>query len=489
MNCREGNSTSLFAPKQRGGVIGGTGYNFQDAYIVTLLPTWLAHPRFRSFIKEGFDDVDVIFADGAATAVWHYQLKGHEVSLVEFREVLDRFKTAAARPGANAASFILGCCGLAGSLASVWGLIKEFRGARKSHSELALAATRKELLARLARHKLSTYADLLLDRLEIDFENPGLRDSEPRVLMERFRGVFIQIPLYRGEGHEVLDRLFDRLMVQTNRAIRVGITREDLEAVITAELAAATKGPAIVVHLHGWTRQAYDLPPDEEIDWTAYFDHATLHVPAPEVWERELLPALRAVRGRFDGDPTRRLIWLRARAPLSAGIAFGHTFAEAVGYSIRIQQPSPGAHQAVQHWETDSPVEGDYNLDAQELEGDPVGQDILVGIGITDDPRSQVEQYLAYASLRIRASLYLYPPGGASATSVTARTVGACAAAVKREIRRMANRYRPRVIHFFYFGPLGLAVLLGQKLNGLADIQCYERIKSVGYTPSCRLPS
>jgi hypothetical protein len=72
---------------------------------------------------------------------------------------------------------------------------------------------------------------------------------------------------------------------------------------------------------------------------------------------------------------------------------------------------------------------------------------------------------------------------------VDAQTVGALAAAVKREIRRACNRYTPRVIHLFYFGPLGLAVLLGQKLNGLADIQCYERSKTSGYTPSCRLPA
>jgi hypothetical protein len=32
-------------------------------------------------------------------------------------------------------------------------------------------------------------------------------------------------------------------------------------------------------------------------------------------------------------------------------------------------------------------------------------------------------------------------------------------------------------------------VLLGQKLNGLADIQCYERDKTNGYVPSCRLPA
>ena len=489
MNSRKGNHHSLFAPKQRGGVVGGTGYNFQDAYIVTLLPTWLAHPGFRSFIKEGFDDVDVVFANGPGAETWHYQLKDHEVSLAKFRTGLGGFKTAAARPGVNASSFILGCCGLAPKLASLWSQIKEFRGARKSHSEAALRATREELLALLAKHRLSAYADLLLDKVEIDYETPGLRGPESRVLMERFRGAFVRIPLYRGEHHEILDRLFGRLMVVTNRAIRVGITREELETVIRTELAAATKGRAVIVHLHGWVRQVYDLPPDEEIDWTSYFDHAALRVPAPEVWERELLPALQKVRRRFDEDRDRRLIWLRARAPLSAGIAFGHAFAEAAGYSIRIQQPSPGASAAVQYWETDSPVAGDYRLDVHEFDGDPAGQDILVGIGITDDPRAKVEHYLVHVGLGVRASVYLYPPGGPSATSVDERTAGACAAALKREIRRMCDRYAPRVIHLFYFGPLGLAVLLGQKLNGLADIQCYERNKTTGYTPSCRLPA
>ena len=54
-------------------------------------------------------------------------------------------------------------------------------------------------------------------------------------------------------------------------------------------------------------------------------------------------------------------------------------------------------------------------------------------------------------------------------------------------MRRFADRHEAGLIHFFFFGPLGLAVLLGQKFNGLPDIQCYERNKIDGYGPSCRL--
>ncbi len=115
---------SLFAPRQRDGVIGSLGYNFQDAYIITVLPQWLADPEFQSFIKEGFDDVDIIFASASGTRVRHYQLKDHEVSLAEFRAVIENFAASAARPGVNAMSFILGCCGLASKVRALWAKVE-----------------------------------------------------------------------------------------------------------------------------------------------------------------------------------------------------------------------------------------------------------------------------------------------------------------------------------------------------------------------------
>ncbi len=107
---------SLFMSKQRGGVIGGAGYNFQDGYIVTTLPTWLSDPAFHSFIKEGFEDVDVRFDDGRTAWTWHYQLKDHLVTVPEFRKVLAGFAAVAGRRGLNATRFILGCTGIAPNL-------------------------------------------------------------------------------------------------------------------------------------------------------------------------------------------------------------------------------------------------------------------------------------------------------------------------------------------------------------------------------------
>jgi hypothetical protein len=480
---------SLFSPRLRGGLLGNAGYNFEDSYITLALLEWLSNPAFRSFIKEGFEDVDVCFDDGPQVSIWHYQLKDHRVGTREFREVLAGFGEAAGRPGVNATRLILACTGLAPDLTSVWRLIEEFRGAKTVYSGAALGATRADLKAQIEKLKLTDWADLMIDKVEIDHENPWLRGTEPAALVERFRGKFITLPLYHGEESPVLDRLFLQLVVPINKTIRRGISREEILHLIEDELATATKGPATVVYLHGWARQRYDVPADFEIDWTPHFDHAVLRSAAPEIWTRELLPTLQDLRARLDSDGHRRNIWLRARAPISAGLAFGHVFAEALGYSLRVQQPTPGATGAIQYWRTDSAADGTGQLRIREVDGEGTGDEVAVGIGITDDPQPKVEQYLGQTGLRVRASLYLSPRDGSSPTSVDQGNVGSIATALKREIRQFTDRRGTRLIHLFYFGPLGLAVLLGQKLNGLADIQCYERDKALGYTPSCRLPA
>ena len=113
--------------------------------------------------------------------------------------------------------------------------------------------------------------------------------------------------------------------------------------------------------------------------------------------------------------------------------------------------------------------------------------DIAIGIGITADPKPTLESFAKGVGLQFSATLYVYPKAGPSVTAVTKETAGSLAALIKDEMRRFISKREPRTIHLFYVGPLGLAVLLGQRLNSLGDIQCYERSRTDGYVPSCRL--
>lgn len=447
----------------------------------------MRHPEFESFIKEGFDDVDVIFKNATGKWTWHYQLKDHLVNVTEFREVLERFSKLSQDTNLKPRRFILGCIGLAPSLVSLWRIVKEYRETKLIYSTKILGSTLIDLNEKVDKLNLSNWADLIVELLEIDVVDNTLSDTEMTFHMERFRAKFIGSPFYHQEDLGAVDRLFLQLAVRVNKGARVGFTREGITHLIEKEFASAVKGPAIVVYLHGWVRQNYEVEADIEVDWTDYFDRDTLRLPTAEIWTEKLLPELVNVRERLDDDGHRRNIWLRTRAPLSVGMMFGHVFAEAAGYSITIQQQSPGVDGGLQYWSTDSIQQEALHLDIVELEGVSSGKDVVIGIGITDDVKPRVDQFLARTSLKGCATLYLHPSDGPGPLTVNENNVGALAISIKQHMRRFADQQRARIIHLFYFGPLGLSVLLGQKLNGLPDIQCYERDKLEGYVSSCLL--
>lgn len=474
---------NLFDPPQRGGVIAGSGFNFQDAFIVLAMLGWIGRAGFHSLLKEGFEDVDVRFDGPDGSEIWHYQLKDHQVKPGEFREVLERF---AGQVRSDRDRFILACCGLSQKLEAVWRKALEFRGAARTYTAEALAESRSQLHSELEKVGCGKWSDFVIDRLEVEHENPGIRESIPVVLLERFRGRFLGLSGFGRPELEALDRLFHLLIARVNRSIRVGIPIADIERMISEELVEATRGPFVSVHLHGWIRQDHGVPADHEIDWTEHFDHPTLRVPTPSTWDTTLLPELVELRRKLDADSSKRNIRLASRAPLSAGLGFGHVFAEAAGYTIDLEQPSPSAPGGQEIWRMGQ-LGTSGLLDVVSADGDPNADEVAVGIGVAADPRPAVESFAAASGLPLRASLYLYPMGGPSMAAVNKDTVGSFAIQLKDAMRLFISPHNPRVINLFYVGPLGLAVLLGQRLNGLGTIQCFERSRTDGYVPSCRL--
>lgn len=477
--------SSLFTPQNRGGAIGGSGYNFQDSFITLKLPVWLTTPCFIQYIKEGVDDASVHFEDKGRLWTWLYQMKNYTLDTSGLKDVLKNFKTKTAHPDLNPQQFFIACCGANDEIKSLWQMIKDYRGLRKGMTEQQLTATKSELTAKINALGLGEYTDMLLASVNVEYCFQGMRDSDIPSMQNSFIGVFKRTNLSGQESADVIDRVFTALSLVVNKKMRAPLTKQELEEIIRSELVTAKKGPATIVYLHGWINQSYKDPSDFIVDWTRYFDHSTLRTPKSDVWQNELLPEILALRQKFDSNGKKRNIWLRSKAPLSAGIAFGNAFPEALGYNIQIEQPSPGSAKAVQYWQTDTPDALDIKLTHKMVEERPEGTDLVVAIGATDDPKPKVEEFLKNVNLNVRASLYLYPQAGSSDISIDEQSAVGFARAAKKEMRSVVSQFSPRLIHLFFFGPLGLAVLLGQKLNGLVDIQCYERSKEQAYVPSC----
>lgn len=476
---------NLFTSHNRGGVVGGSGYNFQDSFITFKLPEWLTTPSFKYYIKEGIDDASAHFEGNSQTWCWLYQMKNHALDAGGLKGILKNFCTKANHPDLHPQRFIIGCFGADNDIKSLWEQIKEYRNLTKGMTDTQLETTKSSLIDKINSLGFGEHTDMIMKSLDIEYGFQGMRDSDISIMQNNFIGTFKRTKLSGQEGPEVIDRLFTALSLVVNKKIRTVVTKHELEEIVRTELATAKKGPAAVVYLHGWINQSYDAPSDVVIDWTKYFDHSTLKTPAPEVWQKDLLPELLTLRQKFDSDGKKRNVWLRAKAPLSAGIAFGNTFPEALGYNIQIEQPSPGSSKAIQYWQTDTPDAQDIILTTKVVDGNKEGSEIAIAVGATDDPMPKVEEFLGNSELKIRASLYLYPESGPSDISIDEQTAVGFARAAKKEVRSAISKFSPKLIHLFFFGPLGLAVLLGQKMNGLVNIQCYERSKEHGYVPSC----
>lgn len=478
-------SSSLFSQQNRGGAIGGGGYNFQDSFITLKIPEWLTTPGFTHYIKEGIDDASVHFEENGQAWCWLYQMKNHVLDVGGLKDILKNFKTKISHPDLHPQRLFIACCGVSEDVKSLWQMIKEYRNLATGMTAQQLDTTKSDLIKKIDALGLREYEDILMTSVNIEYGFQGMRDSDIPMMQNSFIGAFKRTKLSGQEEVDIIDRVFTAISLIVNKKIRIPITKQELEEIIRSELVTAKKGPATVVYLHGWINQSYSDPSDVVIDWTRHFDHSILKTPTPEVWRNELLPEVLALRQKFDSDGKKRNVWLRSKAPLSAGIAFGSAFPEALGYNIQIEQPSPGSAKAIQYWQTDTPDAQNMALSATVVDGDKESTEIAVAVGATDDPRSRVEEFLSESGLKVRASLYLYPESGPSDISINEQTAVGFARTAKKKIRLAISQFSPKIIHLFFFGPLGLAVLLGQKMNGLVNIQCYERSKEQAYVPSC----
>ncbi len=297
---------------------------------------------------------------------------------------------------------------------------------------------------------------------------------------------------WRKWGQSDPDR-YDRLLGRLVEAIRWAVADDNqlahyaqmferkAQTPCAAEPASAILPPTTTsLRLHNWTVESYASAPDYVLDWSEHFEREPRRVPSPEAWQERLLPELIQTRDELLAAGKPKRLRLDGKACLSAGLAFGRCFSEVAGFTIELDQQD-------QVWSSDQPVAMGYECLAHYEEGNsPGSQDLLVVIGVKDDPLVSVENYVAQSRLRYRAAVRLYPQGGCGHLKSAGEAL-AFAEQTKKAIRAARTRARAEGRnHLFLLGPFGLAVFLGQKLTSAGDVQCYE-YQNPGYTPSCFL--
>jgi hypothetical protein len=260
-------------------------------------------------------------------------------------------------------------------------------------------------------------------------------------------------------------------------------TRQTLLEIIDARRLRAEDqtAPAICVWLHGWDRQAYETPATVELDWTAHFDRDARRLPLPSDWDESLLPDLRQLRDDLRKRKDGRFIDLRARAPLTVMLAVGAIFPHVAGFSFRVEQPTAGR---IHYWRTEAEP-SQTRFEVRHSQGES-GPNVVVGLAVSGDGLSDIQGFReAYG---FDALVYCEPSSGTGAASVASEAeLSALAASAKEVIRLARGRFSAHRIHLVYYGPLSLALAIGQHLNALGTIVTYERDSEGGYQPSVTL--
>lgn len=214
------------------------------------------------------------------------------------------------------------------------------------------------------------------------------------------------------------------------------------------------------------------------IDWTHRFAKREA---TRQTWEQYLLPALGDVADAIQQKAPRRMILASGLLSIPAATALGFVFMAPRKLDIAWEQFTPA--RSTQIWTIYKTPE-DSGFEMSVTAGDVTADDLAVLVSVNADvsqalSRSQASlpSFRAYLNVKRKTkagSIEITSPGQAAHL---ARLV-ADGARKTRGDYRITGR-----VHLFMAVPVGLAMLIGQLLNTLGQVQTYEHIQegATGY--------
>lgn len=209
------------------------------------------------------------------------------------------------------------------------------------------------------------------------------------------------------------------------------------------------------------------------VDWSPHFHHR--HA-SEDAWREVLVPALVTVREGLRSHAPGRALELSGALTLSAALALGRSVSS-LDRDLRLSWRQEAPEHPDQVWSlAEPPVQAPFEVTSRDDRVE--GKALAVLLSLTAD----VEP--AYGVSRgdlppIRCVVRVRPPG-AEFRVVRLEDPGQAVDVVQRtvdEVRRARELFRPSSIHLFGAIPVGLSVLLGQRLNTLGAVQTYEHVE------------
>ncbi|MFA6005316.1 MAG: SAVED domain-containing protein [Patescibacteria group bacterium] len=481
-------SASLLGKQAMGGLYGEGGYKFQDAYIVSKIPDWICDANFIQILKEGSGDVDIAFNKEDKLFRIYTQIKGYSITQSEFKTILKEFKVKDASTPNTYQRFVLASTGLNDGVTKLKTALERIRGSKDYFTpQDQVSADTLASITAIAK-ELGADADInfILEKVHFDFVWPGFTQLEQVIRlfcggMQNVQSYQEKIKYFRHIFHPLYSYIVDSSGKTINRA--------DLEAKMTEfveNYRLQMEEQGFTLRMYHWESTPYELKLeyDEVLDWSKHFEKNSRKIAPPEVWQKELLPELSDLEKRVRESGTVRLIKFEGSACLSAGVALGWAFPEVGEYVIELL---PRLGQKTEPWRTDTSTQRVFNLTSEDCEMYADGSGLAVKFNIVADVTTDLNKYISESGSRFKASLQLTPESGVGET-ITKESAISYARSAKRLIREAVTKYSVDKISLFFAGPLGIAIFLGQLLNAMPEVQCYEQKQDRGYQLSCLIP-
>jgi hypothetical protein len=471
---------SLLSPESMGGINAGKGLDFQTRFAACHIPLWLLEAAFHRLFFEGTGDIDIRYTE--AGKVWriHIQVKDHDVTPSEFKEVVENFIMTDAGLPDTYKCFTVVCPSLSPTIRPIETALRRFRGAEPFYDDKpeVLAPTKEELDQRLRDAGLGDYLDFIIGKVFIDVGHGYMHRDEHAI--DLFIGRLLKHPDYADKVRAMVLPTYAEVLREIGARRGNVIERAEIEKLLQAAVAAGIAAEKkITVWLQNWTSEVFDPTADYALDWSTFFGRPTRKVPSPETWNTQLLPELESLKKKILIERKERLIQFRGKCALSSGVALGAVFPTVGGWAFEIPQPP-----AKEPWRSDAPPTNPYDLSVEVVEGDQNGTDIVLGLNIKGDGRRDIEKFVQSTGNPPRIFAFMSPPTTGGQAIGGAGDAVAFGQAVRDHLGHLRKKYELRSTRLFFYGPFALAVFLGQQLTSVGEIQLFE-FQDPGYVPSC----
>jgi hypothetical protein len=471
---------SLLSPEAMGGINAGKGFDFQTRYAACHLPLWLLEAAFHQLFFEGTGDIDIRYTEAGKSSRIHIQVKDHDVQPSELKSVIEQFSRLDSAHPDTYKCFTVVCPSLSPTLRPIETALRRFRGARPFYDDKpeALAPTKQELDERVREAGLGDYLDFICSKVFIDVGHSDMHHDDRAI--NHFISRLLNHPDYADRLRAMVQPAFAEIMRAIGANKGIVLERAEIERLLRAAVTAGVTGERkITVWLQNWTSESFDPTADYSLNWSSHFDRATRKVPSSETWEKELIPELDALKEKLLAERKERLIRFRGKCALSSGVALGAVFPTVGGWTFEIPQPP-----SKEDWRSDTPATNPYHLQVEVIDASLGASDIVLGLNIKGDGRSEIMQYIQNTGNPPRIFAFMSPPSQGAQSIRGAGDACAFGQAVRETLGQLLKTHQLRKTRLFFYGPFALAVFLGQQLTSVGEIQLFE-YQDPGYVPSC----